>query len=104
MAADLPTPASAPDTILTSEPSAGTDDFGDTVPDATAALPYVTNLWHDLPLYLCPACGYDTLLKVRIEAHQLTCRPFIDSQQAPTEPAPDDASPAPEATPPSEEV
>ena len=91
MAAD-PTP-SAPETV----PEPPTDAVADTSPDVTTASPYVTKLWHDLPLYVCPACGYDTLLLARIDAHQGTCQALAQARQ--TQPGPLGASPDPDDHP-----
>jgi hypothetical protein len=58
---------------------------------APAQAYYITQAWNDLPKYVCPGCGYDTLRTVQIEAHQQHCAPFhtmLAAHVAPTEAEP----------------
>jgi hypothetical protein len=66
--------------------------------------PYRSESWSGLIQFRCPACGYDTLLQTRMDAHIAHCvrlqaaiaageppSPFPPPEPAPDEdPAPDD--------------
>jgi hypothetical protein len=66
---------------------------------------YITDAWNNLPKYVCPGCGYDTLRMAQIEAHQQHCAAFramvavatTVGPQPPDEPAPEpDPVPVPD--------
>jgi hypothetical protein len=69
---------------------------------------YITDAWHNLPKYVCPGCGYDTLRTVQMEVHQQHCAAFramvaVATTADPTDTAgprpPEDPAPEPEPEP-----
>lgn len=86
------------ETLPDTAPGPDAPETAPTSTDATAAPSYLTQSWHALTLYLCPACGYDTLQLARIEAHLQTCQAFA-RMQAPVSVAPEADAPISPATP-----
>jgi hypothetical protein len=53
---------------------------------------YATDEWNGLPHYVCPACGYDSLLLARMADHEPLCQAL--ARERATASAPLDAEPA----------
>jgi hypothetical protein len=56
---------------------------------------YLTQPWSGLDRFVCPACGFDTLLQPRIVAHEAECRVLAQARAAvaaPPSAAPDGAT------------
>jgi hypothetical protein len=51
---------------------------------------YITEAWHGLPKYVCPACGYDTLRLLQLGHHQEHCAAFRAMQATQGAPEPPD--------------
>jgi hypothetical protein len=67
-----------------------------------ADAPYLAESWSGLVQFRCPACGYDTLLQARMDAHMAHCARFQAALAAgePPSPFPPPApAPAPEEEP-----
>ena len=60
---------------------------------------YITEAWHGLPKYVCPACGYDTLRVEQITHHQQHCTAFRAMRAMQGEPEPPEPDEEPQPVP-----
>jgi len=74
-----------------------------------ADAPYLAESWSGLIQFRCPACGYDTFLQARIDAHMAQCPRYqaslhTEGLRAGEPPAPPPPEPEPEPEPDEEPV
>jgi len=68
-----------------------------------ADAPYLAESWSGLIQFRCPACGYDTLLQPRIDAHMAQCPRYQEALHASTLRAGEPPAPPPPEPDPDEE-